>query len=143
MQIDPALQTKIGALVNQPWARDGRHCWKLCREVVGLLGVELPPVIDMAPPGKEGRLIKAQLFNDHPERAKWVTVERPETWAVALMHRTFRHPDMIEHSGVYFAIDGGRVLHTSDPHGVVWDSLPELLMRNWRPVFVVPRGAPA
>jgi hypothetical protein len=54
------------------------------------------------------------------------------------MHRPFRRPADIEHSGVFFATGGGRVFHTCDPHGAVWDTLAELKLRNWVPIYLVP-----
>lgn len=133
-----AAARRVSALIGEPWTHDGLNCWKLTREVVRSLGVELPPVLEIAPAGSHGRAIKAQAFTEHPERAKWREEPRPEGWALALMHRTFRPDWAIEHSGVYFHIRGGVVLHTCDPHGCVLDSMDVLRFRNWRPIFLVP-----
>jgi hypothetical protein len=133
------IAAKIDALINQPWQRADRHCWKLTRQVVALLGYELPPVIETAPAGREGREFKRDQYNHNPERQRWVEVERPAAWGVALMRRAFRGPKDYEHAGVFFNIDGGRVLHTCEPYGVVFDALHELAARNWVPIFLVPK----
>jgi hypothetical protein len=58
------MQSRIGA----PWSRDRRNCRHLAGEVIAALGHELPPVLD----------------------ARWQEVERPDTWALAVMHRPFQ-----------------------------------------------------
>lgn len=134
----PDIGAYVTALLGRPWERDGLHCWTLTRTAVrDLFGVEVPAVLE-AP---EGRRTKAALFNGHPARSGWQAVQSPATWAVALMHRRGAPPDLIEHAGVYLPIDGGGVLHTADPHGVVFDSLFELpRLRVWaHPIFLVPR----
>lgn len=133
------VATRINQLVNIPWTRDGGNCWRLAREIIALLGYDLPPVLDVAPEGREGRELKRSLFNTHPERAHWHEVISSKSWALALMRRDFRRPDDIEHAGVYFAVAGGHVFHTCEPHGAVWDSLAELYARKWVPIFLVPR----
>lgn len=130
----------INGLINQPWVRDGRNCWRVTREVVAALGYKLPPVLEVAPGGKEGRSIKSDLFNTHPERGNWQEVTSTDTWALVLMHRPFRPAVVLEHSGIYFATNGGRILHSCDPHGVVFDTMSELKLRNWVPIFLVPKG---
>lgn len=129
----------INSVLNQPWARDGRNCWRLTRDVIGILGYKLPLVLEVAPSGKEGRELKAELFSNHPERANWEFVDNPNNWALVFMHRPFRKAAMIEHAGVYFADKGGRILHTCDPYGVVYDTIAELKVRNWVPTFLVPK----
>jgi hypothetical protein len=135
----PAVALHINGLINAPWVRDGRNCWRLVREVVALLGCDLPVVLDVAPLGKSGRELKRELFNRHPERSNWREVDTPDRWAIALLHKQHRPADHVEHAGVYFPDDGGHVLHTADPHGVVFDNLHELRARGWAPIYLVPR----
>jgi hypothetical protein len=133
------LGSYISALVNEPWARDGRHCWRLVCEIQrDLFGRTLPPVLDAAPPGGAGRKIKAALFSEHAERAQWRETADPSDGAIALMRRTAAPAGFYIHAGVYLAIAPGGVLHTDNPHGVVFDSALELKVRGWEPTFFVP-----
>jgi hypothetical protein len=131
----------ISALINQPWARDGRHCWRLVIEVQrDLFGVEVPPIVDAAPGGGgEGRQEKARLFAQSEERKRWTETIIPVDGAVALMRRSAQPPRTFIHAGVYLALEGGGVLHTDNPHGVVFDTMPELNARGWVPTFFLPR----
>jgi hypothetical protein len=60
--------------------RDQRNCWCLSREVVSSLGYEFPVVLDVAPTGRAGRALKAELFSKHPERARWREVTARDIW---------------------------------------------------------------
>ncbi len=135
----PDVQRYVDGIIGAPWVRDRRNCWRLTREIVALLGYELPVVLEVAPRGRAGRALKHELFAHHPERANWIEVAKPATgWAGVLMHKAHRPADEIDHAGVYFAEHGGRVLHIDAPHGVVYDSLPELRLRGWAAIFLVP-----
>lgn len=136
-----AVSAYLSALINQPWARSGRHCWRLVREVQrDLFGRDLPLVMTEAPPGIGGIRLKTKLFATHPERAAWQESREPVSGAIALMSRRAGQPDNTEHAGVYLALDGGGVLHTDDPHGVVFDDLFTLRdLRGWSPIFFIPR----
>lgn len=139
MKSDVDAGQYLTALIGQPWARDGLHCWALVRQVQrDLFDRDLPPVFDVAP---DGRAAKARLFNGHPERKRWQAIERPVHGAVALMVRRGARIDFFEHAGVYFDLDGGGLLHVDDPHGVVFDDLFVFRSaRRWMdPVFFVPR----
>ena len=131
----------VNSLINQPWDRKGDHCWALCVKVQrDLFGRELPVVLDVAPSGREGRELKASLFRGHAERHKWMESE-PVHGALVLMRRAAAREQMISHSGVYLDLDGGGVLHSDAPHGVVFDTLVELqTARRWAVVsFLVPK----
>lgn len=137
----PCKITDVGAyvsrLINQPWARDGRHCWQMVREVQrDLFGRELPVVVEVAPVGSEGLHAKHKLFSTHAELANWREVATPTHGAVAIMSRGVL--TMFTHAGVYLEIDGGGILHTAAPHGGVFDSLLELHARRWKPIYFVP-----
>lgn len=128
----------IAERLGTPWSPTGLHCWALAQETVrDLFGYELP-VIPESPPG---RRTKADYINSHPELGRWKEVRDPPFWAVALMHRRGSPPDLLEHVGVYFKLDGGAVLHTDEPHGVVLDYIWELpRIRTWAaPRLFIPR----
>lgn len=132
----------VSGLINQPWAKDGRHCWRLVIEVQrDLFGRELPSVMDVAPTGSEGRRLKPKLFAEHDEVGRWREVILPEHGAIALMHLVSLPPHALIHAGVYLALDGGGVVHCDHPQGVVFDSLTELRVRRWTPRWFVPRKA--
>lgn len=135
-----ATEAYVSELINEPWAQDGQHCWALVLRVQrDLFGRFLPVVLDVAPVGHKGRALKSQLFASHPERAHWREITEPEHGAVALMRERGSAPGMIVHAGVYLALDGGVVLHTDNPHGVVLDPIPVLReLRGWEPMFLVP-----
>jgi hypothetical protein len=140
----PCRTIDVGAyvtrLINQPWARDGRHCWQLVREVQrDLFGRELPVIVDVAPVGTDGLREKHRLFSTHAELANWREVSTPTHGAVAIMSRGVS--TMFTHAGVFLDVDGGGVLHTSAPHGCVFDSLLDLSARRWKPIYFVPLNA--
>lgn len=133
----------VSALINQPWARDGRHCWRLVVEVQrDLFGRTLPAVLDTAPAVREGRALKPRLFAEHEERARWIeTTPIVAHGAIVLMHRRGMPPDALIHAGVYLALDAGGVLHCDAPQGVVFDSMRELTeLRRWSPRFFIPKA---
>lgn len=128
----------MSAMMNREWEAHGLHCWSLVRLTVkDLYDIDLPGVISVVP---TGRTNKADLFNKHPERAKWKEVDHNVDWAVVLMTRKAAPDELFEHSGVYFNIEGGVVFHVDHPHGCVCDSLFELpRLRKWSyPRFFVP-----
>lgn len=134
------ILAEVSAIMNEPWDPVGKHCWSVTTRIVALFGYTLPPVIEIAPEGgKEARDLRLDLFASHPERRKWRKTEVPTDWAIVLMHHKARPPEAIEHSGVFLNIDGGRVLHSDHPHGVVLDLPQDLLnVRRWSPIYVVP-----
>lgn len=129
----------VSGLINQPWTRDGRHCWWLVREVQrDLFGRDLPPVLYAGCGGGEGRRYRRELFAGHAERARWREIIRPAHGAIALMRRRVATKNDYEHAGVWLDLDGGGVLHTDAPHGVVLDTLPQLVLRGWVPTWFIP-----
>lgn len=109
------------------------HCWRLVEHTQrDLFGEELPSV-DLA--GMDLRAL-AKAFHGHPERQRWVQVARPTHGAIVLMHRPGAFARAI-HAGVYLDLDGGGVFHTDEHHGVCFDTLLEIALRNWRAEFYV------
>ena len=129
----------VSALSNQPWVQDGLHCWRLVRDVQrDLFGRDLPPVLTTAPGcGLAGARERIRLFGAHAENAHWREVDGPVHGAIAKLARrgVAWGP---EHAGVWLDLDGGGVLHTDAPHGVVFDTLPQLATRGWVPSWFVP-----
>lgn len=130
----------VSDLINEPWTRDARHCWRLVCEVQrDLFGRALPDVLHTAPIGGAGRRVKADLFGGHPERALWRETA-PINGAVALMRRSAAQEQFFIHAGVFLDLDRGGVLHTDHPHGVVFDNLIQLKFRSWVPTFFIPKA---
>ena len=125
----------VSAIQGRPWSPE-QHCWDLCREVQrDLFGRDLPAVVIA---DKPTALELVRAFHGHPERQNWRETDRRIHGAIALMHRPGAHA-RAAHAGVYLDLDEGGVLHVDDPHGVTFDSMLDLGVRNWRVEFFVPR----
>jgi len=127
----------ISALIGRPWQRDGLHCWALVRQVQrDLFGRDLPHGLTISPQSKP-RL--AGAFRDGlATTTDWRETPAPIHGAVALMHRIGGPPAALVHCGVWLALDTGGLLHTDDPHGVVYDDMPSLTARGWQPRWFIP-----
>lgn len=133
MTVSPAAY--VSALQGRPWGIEA-HCWDLVRQVqADLFGRELPPVLI---PDKLTAPELVRAFHSHPERERWQQSSLPRDGAIALMYRPGAHARAI-HAGVYLDLDCGGVLHVDDPHGVVFDGMLDLNVRNWRAEFYQPR----
>lgn len=115
--------------IGQPYRPDGLHCWELVRRCQSeVFGRTLPAV--MAAP--ENKLALARLMAARHDYKGWCAVMAPAHGAVVFMTRKGHGPSRAAcHAGVYLALDGGGVLHTDDPHGVVFEPLVALRARNW------------
>lgn len=125
----------IQRLIGQPWDRHGLHCWALVAQVQrDLFGREVPLGPDTVP----ARPKRRELLAVDAASVGWREVSRPVHGAVVRMHRSGGSPQALEHAGVYLALGSGGVLHTDQPHGVVFDTIIELTIRGWVPRFFVP-----
>lgn len=133
------LDAFLIATLGLPWQRDGLHCWALTRRVQAeIFGRALPAGLTAVP---DNRLALAKLFRAGVDHVPgWQEVSAPQHGAVALMHRQGAPATALIHSGCYLAIDTGGVLHTDDPHGVVFDDLMSLRARNWVPRWFIPKA---
>lgn len=127
----------VHLVIARPYEATGLHCWelvRLCQEM--LFGQVLPPVL-VAPERKRELIGLMDLRHSYPG---WREVEQPEHGAVVFMTRKGQGAERAAcHAGVYLDLDGGGVLHTDDPHGVVFETAPELTARNWADLsFFVP-----
>lgn len=115
--------------IGKPYDKAGLHCWELVRRAQEQIFQRPLPVV-MEHPGT--KLAVARLMAGRDKHAGWHRIERPTHGAVVFMTRHGHGPERAAiHSGVYLALDAGGVLHTDDPHGVVFESLMELRARNW------------
>ena len=119
----------ITAYIGKPYSYTDLHCWELVRRAqYEIFGRTLPAVIEH-PRSKVGI---AKLMQRRDRHKGWHRVEAPANGAVVFMTRHGHGPERAAiHSGVYLAVDAGGILHTDDPHGVVFESLIELRARNW------------
>lgn len=125
----------IQTLVGTPWERSGLHCWKLVVMIQGdVFGRRLPDGPTVAPKLAERR----EIVSVDPTPFGWAEVPVPIHGAIVRMYRIGGNPADVEHTGVYLDLDGGRVIHTNHPHGVVVDTLHELAARGWAPRWFIP-----
>lgn len=125
-------------VMGQPYEGNGLHCWELTRQCQReVFGRELPAVL--AAPDSKRELIR--LMRRRHDHAGWREARQPEHGAVVFLTRRGHGPSREAiHAGTWLALDGGGVLHTDAPHGVVFETLPELSARNWaEPSFFIPR----
>lgn len=137
---DTATLQFLAAVMGRAYEPAGLHCWELvrmCQRVV--FGRELPPVL-VAP---ERRLELVGMMSLRHSRPDWGEVAAPAHGAVVFMTRGGHEVAKAAcHAGVWLEFDGGGVLHTDAPHGVVFESLPELKARNWADLsFYLPTSA--
>jgi hypothetical protein len=134
------LSAFLDRMMGQPYDPNGLHCWqlvRLCQEEV--FGRTLPAVL--AHPGSKRELIKMMAKRD--QNADWCEIREAQHGAVVFLTRNGHGPSRAAcHSGVWLDIDGGGILHTDDPHGVTFESMIELQLRNWADIsFYVPVSA--
>ena len=115
----------VAGLLGQPYDDVSRHCWWLA-------GVVQREVFGRDLPGWEGPLpslpLRASVIREHPERRRWIEHPEPADGDLVLMGRA---PEQEVHCGVYLGDRG--VIHCSDPHGVVIDTVTELRAAyGWR-----------
>jgi hypothetical protein len=75
-------------------------------------GIEVPSVIA---PDYEDATALVDLMTNHPERQRWIAVNKPEHGSAALVRRPM-------HIGVWIDVDGGGVLHCVRGCGVIFTS---------------------
>jgi hypothetical protein len=122
---------------GQPYSGE-RHCWTLVRETQRDLFTRDVPEILISGPLNALELVRA--FNrrhDHPERRNWQETTLPRDGAIVLMSKPGGGSRAI-HAGTYLDLDLGGVFHTDEDHGVTFDSLFDLALRNWRCEFYTP-----
>jgi hypothetical protein len=115
---------------GHPYSREEHHCWwltRLCQREV--FGRDVPE----CPPGAlADRRSRLAALHGHPEFQNWVVQPGPVHGAVALMER-----GILFHAGVY--LDAFGILHTNEPHGIVFDSPLELAaVQRWRIAYYLP-----
>lgn len=130
--MDPAGY--VSARQGRPYTVD-EHCWWLVREAQrDLFQRDVPPVL-IGDSLNARELVRA--FHGHEERRNWREVTAPAHGAIVLMHKPGVHARAI-HAGIYLDLDGGGIFHTDEEHGVTFDSLFDLSVRNWRCEFYLP-----
>jgi hypothetical protein len=128
--------TFANSVIGEPYSKTGLHCWELVRRTqAAVFGRVLPAILE-AP---SNRLALARLMARRHDYAGWAPAQA-QHGAVVFMTRRGHGPSRAAiHAGTYLALDGGGVLHTDDPHGVVFETLAELSARNWADLsFYVP-----
>lgn len=119
----------VDLVIGSAYEPQGLHCWELVRKCQeALFGRILPPVL-VAP---ERRRELVDLMSLRHSYAGWTEIEQPVHGAVVFMTRNGHDVSKAAcHAGVWLDLDGGGVLHTDEPHGVVFETFLELSARNW------------
>lgn len=126
--------TYVSARQGRPYTSE-EHCWWLVRETQRDLFGRGVPAVTIADGLGPRELVRA--FHGHPERRNWEEIRIPAHGAIVLMHRPGAHARAI-HAGTYLDLDLGGVFHTDEEHGVTFDALLDLQLRNWRCEFYLP-----
>ena len=124
----------VNAHVGLPYDRARLHCWELVRMAQAeVFGRALPMY---ARPERLSDQIRA--FEEHKERENWQRISAPDHGAIVLLGRIGSRRDL--HAGVYLAIDRGGILHTDEPHGVVFEDMMQIEARGWTAAFYAPKA---
>lgn len=119
----------IDRMIGCPYEDEGLHCWELTRQCQrDVFGRDLPLVL-----GAPASLFaKVRAFRQRHAFEGWRRVEGPAHGAVVFLTLNgLGAANGACHSGTWFDLDGGNLLHTDRGHGVVFEGLAELAVRNW------------
>lgn len=127
----------VNSVIGKAYETGGLHCWELTRLCQSAVFDRNLPVV-LSVPSSKRELVRLMAKRDaHPG---WREIAQPEHGAVVFLARRGHGASRAAvHAGTWLDLDGGGVLHTDDPHGVTFETLPELSARNWaEPSFYVP-----
>lgn len=113
---DPAEYLR--GLLGRPWHAGRFNCWHCARKILrDLAGVPLPraDLAALAAVIRAGRGYETLFRADHPARAEWRRLDRPEHLSLVLAAPVAGEA----HAGVWLAIDAGVVAHCDPLAGVV------------------------
>ena len=119
----------VESVIGRAYEPDGLHCWELVRQCQAVVfGRHLPPVL-VAPERVRELVEMMELRHSYPGYRE---IDGAQHGAIVFMTRRGNGPSRAAcHAGVYLDLDGGGVLHTDAPHGVVFETLIEIQARNW------------
>jgi cell wall-associated NlpC family hydrolase len=115
----------VNAAIGRPWERAGFDCWGFVREFYAqAYAIDLP-----AFPGVDGGDHQQATRAAESARASgdWLPVAVPIDGDAVLMGRRER----AHHVGVWLSIDGGRIAHCDEAHGVCCHSIRQLASMGW------------
>lgn len=119
---------------GRAYDRADLNCWQLASLTQWTLFGRVLPAAD--PSLVDDVRERARVLATHPERARWREVESPTDGALVLMGKVVGRED---HCGTWLANEGGLILHTDEPHGVVLDPPLEIVQaRRWRLTYLIP-----
>lgn len=127
----------LNTIRGQPWERKGLHCWRL---VVKLQRDLFGRAIPFGERHMVNRTTLSQYMNLDCVEYGWVETDTPVHGAVVRMYRQGSEATELLHAGVVLDLGGPLVvIHTDNPHGVVFDTLAQLtVQRGWVPRFFIP-----
>lgn len=102
--------------IGTPWTAgaqgpDTFDCMGFFKHLQGKhFGIEVPAIIA---PDYDDPSVLVPLFGQHPERANWTRIDKPEHGCAVIVHRPM-------HIGTWLDVDGGGVLHCVRGPGVIF-----------------------
>lgn len=129
MPSDDGSLAFLEMVIGEPYNRDGLNCWEAVRRYYQVVhNVELPPVL-IAPSRMKELIGMMELRKTY---AGWVEVPQPQHAAIVFMTKNGHEVSNAAcHAGIWLDFDGGGILHTDDPHGVVFETLGQIKLHNW------------
>lgn len=113
----------VSERIGAPYDLATANCWHLAtRALAALYGVEAPAFRKRDAASRKARLEAADGFRLWEG---WEETEAASDGALVLMSREGCEPDL--HAGVFIVLPfQAGVLHTSDPHGIVFETLGDI-----------------
>ncbi len=116
-------------VIGQDYDPTGLHCWELVRQCQQTVFKRDLPLVLVAPERRRELLDMMELRKLNPH---YVEVPEPVHGAVVFMTKNGHDVSRAAcHAGVWLDLDGGGILHTDDPHGVVFETMLQIKLRNW------------
>lgn len=108
--------TTFGDYIGTPWVAGAQgpeayDCMGFFRHLQREhFGIEVPSIIA---PDYEDASVLVALFGTHPERKRWVQIDKPEHGCASIIRTPL-------HIGTWLDVDGGGVLHCVRGIGVIF-----------------------
>lgn len=119
----------VELVLGREYEPQGLHCWELVRQFQqSVMKRDLPAVL-VAP---ERRMELIGMMELRKTYTGWVEVQEPVHGAVVFMTKNGHEVSRAAcHAGVWLDLDNGGILHTDEGHGVVFESMLQIKLRNW------------
>lgn len=129
MAIEDGSATFLDLVLGREYEPKGLHCWELVRQYQQVVMKRDLPIILVAP---ERRAELVGMMELRKTYADWVEVPEPVHGAVVFMTKNGHEVSRAAcHAGVWLDLDNGGILHTDEGHGVVFETMLQIKLRNW------------